>query len=156
MEKKSGQKLTPGRTLQICACLCTSFVTVATALGNGRHCLFVSPRNQGLVILWTIIAWWFGVLCFSLPKLAVVSLLCRLLNPSRYHRWLLWGMAIFNIVNLFVVMMLIIFRCSPIQAQWDFSRTGTCMPSSVSTGYSLYTACKQSHILLERLQTTSS
>jgi hypothetical protein len=55
-------------------------------------------------------------------------------------------MAIFNIVNLFIVMMLILFRCKPIQAMWNFSLQGTCMPSTISTGYALYAACKKTHI----------
>jgi hypothetical protein len=124
----------------VCTCLCAVFSSIAVGYGSGRHCIFLTVHRQERIIFWTFMAWWLGVLGFSLPKLAVVSLLCRLLNPSRWHRWLLWGMAIFNIVNLFIVMMLILFRCKPIQAMWNFSLQGTCMPSTISTGYALYAA----------------
>ncbi|KAK1638742.1 hypothetical protein BDP81DRAFT_479826 [Colletotrichum phormii] len=68
---------------QFCGYISTALSTIAVTYGNGRHMSILSTEQQEGAILWTTAAFCPGVISFGLPKLAVVSLLVRLMNPDR-------------------------------------------------------------------------
>lgn len=61
-----------------------------------------------------------GVLSFCLPKLAVVALLQRILNPSFRHRVFLWSLTGFTTAYLVVCFLILYIQCDPPRALWDY------------------------------------
>ena len=55
-----------------------------------------------------------------LPRhLAVISLLCRMLNPSRTQKAIMYGLGILLVINAFVCFGMLFGRCKPFRAVWD-------------------------------------
>ncbi|KEZ43285.1 hypothetical protein SAPIO_CDS4726 [Scedosporium apiospermum] len=123
---------------QICSWISTAFSTMAVASGNGKHFSLLSTEQKTGAILWTTVAFCPGVLSFGLPKMAVVVLLQRLLNPQRYHRWFLWWMGIWCQLTLFATVGVLLGRCMPARALWDFSVEGKCFDPNILVGYCIY------------------
>ncbi|KAL0943430.1 uncharacterized protein CTRU02_201316 [Colletotrichum truncatum] len=121
-----------------CGYISTALSTIAVSYGNGKHMTLLSVEQQQGAILWTTAAFCPGIMSFGLPKLAVVSLLTRLMNPGKYHKWFLWWMAIWCQLTLFVTAGLLLGRCMPARSLWDFSIEGTCFDVSILVAYCIY------------------
>ncbi|KAJ3535218.1 hypothetical protein NM208_g7225 [Fusarium decemcellulare] len=91
--------------------------------GNGRHFDLLELKEQEGVIFWTILGFPFGLMALGLPKLAVSSLLMRLILPERVHRVLLWALPSFSMMNLLVCVALLYTRCLPTESLWNFAIT---------------------------------
>ena len=89
-------------------------------------------------IFWTIIAVCPGVLSLAFPKLAVVALLTKVLNPAKWHKWFLWFMGIVSVLTFFAVIGTLLGQCSPMDSQWDFSIEGTCVDKKYIANFSIY------------------
>lgn len=126
------------RAFQTCGYISTALSTLAVNSGNGKHFTFLSTSQQEKTILYTIAAFMPGVLSFGLPKMAVITLLTRLLNPSKKHRWFLWWMGYWCMLTLFATCGVLIGQCYPARSLWDFSVEGSCMPKSVLIAYCQY------------------
>lgn len=111
---------------------------VAVSHGNGKHFSLLSDDDKQTVILWTTIAFCPGILSFGLPKLAVVSLLTRLLNPGRLHKFVLWFMVVWCLLTLLAVTGTLLGQCQPAESQWNFDIEGTCVEKSHIVNFSLY------------------
>ena len=122
----------------MCGYMSVSFTVVAVRYGNGKHYDLLSETEKEKVLLWTTCAFCPGVLCFGLPKMAVVSLLTRLLNPSKYHRWFLWGLAIWCQLTLFATIGTLLGRCTPAESIWNFDIKGECVDPKHIVNFSLY------------------
>lgn len=82
-------------------------------------------------------------MAFCLPKLAVVHLLTRLMNPSRWHKMFLWALAIGTNLGLLATIVVLFQQCDPVRAQWDFSiKDATCMDKMVLVYVAVATAGK--------------
>lgn len=58
---------------------------------------------------------------FGLPKLAVIHLLTRLMNPGRAHKIFLWVMGIACNLALLGCVVIMFAQCTPSRSQWVFS-----------------------------------
>ncbi|KXH61558.1 integral membrane protein [Colletotrichum nymphaeae SA-01] len=123
---------------QFCGYISTALSTIAVTYGNGRHMSLLSIEQQEGAILWTTAAFCPGIMSFGLPKLAVISLLVRLMNPDRYHKWFLWWMGIWCQLTLFVTAGLLLGRCTPARSLWDFPVKGTCFDVNILVAYCIY------------------
>ncbi|KAI8298148.1 hypothetical protein K4K59_002972 [Colletotrichum sp. SAR11_240] len=65
-----------------CGYISTALSTIAVSYGNGKHMKLLSTEQKQGAILWTTAAFCPGIMSFGLPKLAVISLLTRLMNPG--------------------------------------------------------------------------
>ncbi|KAI1305543.1 hypothetical protein F5Y03DRAFT_406410 [Xylaria venustula] len=101
--------------------LSVAFSTVAVQSGSGRHIQTLTIDEIQRAILFTLIGFVPGIISFTLPKIAVANLLCKLLNPSRSHRVWVWFIAVFNLLLLLVSVGLVFGQCQPSNSQWDFS-----------------------------------
>ncbi|KAI1121652.1 hypothetical protein F5Y10DRAFT_255805 [Nemania abortiva] len=101
--------------------LSVGFSTAAVQSGSGRHIKTLTMEQIQGAILFTLIGFVPGILSFTLPKLAVVTLLCKLLNPSRRHRIWLWSICIFGLLALLASVGVVFGQCTPSNSQWDFS-----------------------------------
>lgn len=111
---------------------------VAVDHGNGQHYQTLSIEQQERVRLWTLAAFCPGVMCFGLPKFAVVTLLTRLMNPSKKHRWFLWGMTIWCLLTLFATVGTLLGQCTPTRAMWNFDMDIDCVNPTHIVNFSLY------------------
>lgn len=93
--------------------------------GFGKHMDVLTLDEKQQMIKWTFFSFTPSILAFTIPKFAVVSLLTRLLNPSRYHRIFLWVLVTTCQVAILGCAIILFAQCTPTYAQWDFSVTPT-------------------------------
>ncbi|KAK8040280.1 hypothetical protein PG991_000068 [Apiospora marii] len=116
-----------------------SLATKAIEYGLGRHVETVPRQDQIAVVKWIYLASCPGVMSIVIPKLAVVSLLVRLLVPGRVHYWFLWAIA--AAVNIFCFAIVVIFlrtlasKCPPFEV--DGIPPG-CVPVATQVKYCLF------------------
>lgn len=108
------------------------------AYGNGKHIARLTKEEQEGVAFWTTIAFCTGIMTLSIPKLAVVSLLVRILNPGRFHKWFLWGIVIWCQISFIAAIGLLLGRCTPLHSLWDFSVKGSCFDVNALVSYGIY------------------
>lgn len=70
-----------------------SFAVVAVQGGLGRHMMTLNSEEAQYTVLWSMVGFCLTLLSISLPKVAVVALLVRLMRPSKAHTYLLWSLA---------------------------------------------------------------
>ncbi|KAK2770912.1 integral membrane protein [Colletotrichum kahawae] len=86
----------------ICGWVNVGTAIAAVAHGNGRHFDILDTEQKQGAILWTIAGFPAGVMSFGLPKLAVVALLTRIMNPSKGHKIFLWAMSFCAFVDIYL------------------------------------------------------
>lgn len=72
-----------------------------------------------------------------MPKLAVVALLVRTMNPSRRQKCLLWGMAVGSGLLLMGCVVILYVQCKPSRALWVLIPGATCWGPGVLVNYSI-------------------
>lgn len=112
------------------------------SFGNGKHIAVLTTEQQQGVVLYTTVAFCLGIMSFSIPKLAVVSLLTRILNPGRFHKWVLWIMVVWAQLSFLAAISILLGRCKPLRSLWDFSVKGTCFDINSLVGYGIYATGK--------------
>ncbi|KAL2755541.1 hypothetical protein ACRALDRAFT_1071199 [Sodiomyces alcalophilus JCM 7366] len=117
----------------------TSLAMAMTAVsnGNGRHFDTLSLQQKQDVILWTIAGFPPGIVSFGVPKLAVVALLTRIMNPSRWHTIFLWTLTGLCNVVLMGCTVILFAQCQPSKSQWDFSVPGVCWDRWILVSYAI-------------------
>ncbi|OHW96428.1 integral membrane protein [Colletotrichum incanum] len=128
----------------ICGWTNVGTAIAAVAHGNGRHFEFLTQDQRSGAILWTIAGFPAGVMSFGLPKIAVVALLTRILNPSKWHAMFLWLMSIFCLFNLIGCVVILFAQCQPSHSQWDFSIVKrTCWDKWILVYFAIYSGGMQ-------------
>jgi hypothetical protein len=123
---------------QICAFVNLGISSAAAASGSGRHFDTLSLEDQQNVIKYTMAAFCPGVLSFAIPKLAVVALLTKLLNPSPVHRMFLWCSTTVTTIVIFGCVVILYAQCTPSRSQWDFLIEGECWSRWILVNYSIF------------------
>jgi hypothetical protein len=114
--------------------------TANVVTGYGRHAAALDTPHLEMAILLNTIGFLFGILSFTLPKIAVAYMLTRILNPSRGHK-----IFVFSLVSLAaavsIVCILILFTmCSPPQSQWQVTRPDrVCRSPWILINYAIFT-----------------
>ena len=111
---------------QICAIINTGISARATHWGSGRHFDDLTPAQKSKVIHYNLAAFCPSILSIGIPKLAVVALLTKLLEPARWHRITMWTAAGATNLLLFGCVIILYAQCQPARSQWDFSVEGQC------------------------------
>lgn len=112
---------------------------MAVKNGNGQHFDTLSLNEKQGSIFWTILGFPFGVMAFGIPKLAVVALLHRLMNPAKWHAILLWSMSLLCVASLIGCVVILFAQCTPAKSQWDLSITDkTCISPWVLVHYAIF------------------
>jgi len=96
----------------------------------------LDPPMRVKAIYYIVVSFVPGVSAFIVPKFAVVILLARLLNPSKWHRRFMWVVSV--IYGLLGISMLVInfVQCNPPAAQWGAAE-GKCWDRAITVDYSL-------------------
>ncbi|KLU91676.1 hypothetical protein MAPG_10194 [Magnaporthiopsis poae ATCC 64411] len=104
-----------------CTWVAAGFSVVANLKGAGRHVRALTQQQLHDAIFFVMTGFVPSLLSFAFPKLAIVALLTRLMNPSRIHKRFLWALA----GSCFLVLCTNIFvefaQCNPVSALWDKS-----------------------------------
>ncbi|KAF5679246.1 integral membrane protein PTH11 [Fusarium heterosporum] len=112
---------------------------VAVRSGNGRHFDTLDVSQQQNAIFYTILGFPFGVMAFGFPKLAVVALITRLMNPGRMHKIFLWALAGTCMLSLIGCIIILFAQCSPVESQWTFSITDkTCWSPYILVDFAIF------------------
>ncbi|KAM0201584.1 hypothetical protein ACHAQI_011161 [Fusarium lateritium] len=137
----------------IVALWCQVAVTiVAVRDGNGRHFDTLTVSQQQNAIFFTVLGFPFGVMAFGFPKLAVVALIARLMNPGRVHRIFLWTLAGCCMLSLVGCIIILFAQCSPVESQWDFSITDkSCWSPYILIDFAIFSGGKTAASLLRLL-----
>ncbi|KEZ39112.1 hypothetical protein SAPIO_CDS10502 [Scedosporium apiospermum] len=122
----------------ICGWCAVIFGILAVSSGNGKHFAILNDKQKSGAILWTIVGFCPGIMSFGVPKLAVIHLLTRLMNPSRIHRIFLWFLGTLCILSLLGCVVVLFAQCTPARAQWDFSLERKCWSPWVLVNYAIY------------------
>ncbi|KAI1391438.1 uncharacterized protein F4822DRAFT_185906 [Hypoxylon trugodes] len=124
---------------QIFGWLTVAFAVASVESGNGQHTAILKPDQLSGAVLWTMVGFAPGVMSFSIPKLAAITLLTRLLNPSDMHKKCLWVMGVMCVLILSGCIAILFGQCTPSRAQWDFSITEkTCINPYILVNYSIF------------------
>ncbi|KAH6656529.1 hypothetical protein BKA67DRAFT_552241 [Truncatella angustata] len=106
------------------------FIQVAADHGNGRHYDGLSRPQQIEVMKWNTIIEAVIIWAFSLPKLAIVALLRRILMFGLRTSVVLWGLAFVGQVLIFSTSVFIFIQCNPAEKNWNKDVDGICLPDS--------------------------
>jgi hypothetical protein len=109
---------------------------VTVSYGAGRHIVALSPEDASRAILFSAISSVPGILCFTIPKFAVIILLARLLSPGRWHKLAMWVVSIIYFLMSAVCIVLVFAQCRPVQAQWG-AAIGRCWKPHVMFTYTI-------------------
>ncbi|KAK6211633.1 integral membrane protein [Colletotrichum tabaci] len=122
----------------LCGWINVRTAIAAVSYGNGRHFDVLTLEQKSGAILWTIAGFAPGVMSFGLPKIAVVALLTRIMNPSRWHALFQWCLSIFCLVNFLGCVIILFAQCQPSHSQWDFSVEKTCWDKWILVYFAIY------------------
>ncbi|KAH6640166.1 hypothetical protein F5144DRAFT_525484 [Chaetomium tenue] len=122
----------------ICSWVTVAISTKAVSYGSGRHAALLTEDQLSHAILYTMVAFLPGILSFGVPKLAVVALLTRMLNPSRVHAIIMWAIAIICLLSLMGCVGILFGQCTPTHSMWTFSVKGKCWSPMILVNYSIY------------------
>ncbi|KAK3990480.1 hypothetical protein QBC44DRAFT_349844 [Cladorrhinum sp. PSN332] len=121
----------------VLAWTCVGLSIAAVAWGNGKHFATLDLEQKQNAVKYTIFGFPPGVMSFALPKFAVVLLLNRLMNPSKYHRIFLWFLAFGSQILLLGCVVILFAQCTPSAGQWNFSLEKKCWDPMVLVRYSI-------------------
>ncbi|ORY71937.1 uncharacterized protein BCR38DRAFT_331634 [Pseudomassariella vexata] len=128
----------------ICTVLTSILTSLAVSYGGGKHMQAFDPQRPERIrgaILWLTTANVPSIMSIALPKMAVISLLIRLLVPGPRHRMFLLVMGTICMLSLSACAMQLMLQCSPPSFLWNRQgpedQSGTCL-SLKTTEYLSY------------------
>lgn len=120
-----------------------SVTTANVIIGYGKHAVFLDQHTLETAILLNTVSFLFGILSFTLPKLAVSAMLNRILNPSLLHRIVLWLLTGFAAVVSVICIIILFTMCDPPKALWEMhlamEGAATCKDTWILIDYAIFT-----------------
>jgi len=116
-----------------------SLTTASVKAGYGKHTAALDPDESSRAVMLNFAGFAPGVLSFVTPKLAVVALLTRIMNPSGRTKIFLWALTCVS--GLFIVGCVIILyaQCDPPKALWDSTvENPKCWDPTILVDYSIF------------------
>lgn len=117
--------------------------TAAVFVGFGKHAAALSLPNLELAIMLNTISFLFGILSFTIPKLAVTAMLNRILNPGRLQKTFLWFLTGTLAVVSGICIIMLFTMCNPPKALWEIhlilEGEAKCMNVWILINYAIFT-----------------
>lgn len=108
------------------------------AYGTGQHADDLSDEALQHALLYSTAAFCPGILSFTIPKLGVVALLIRILNPTPRFTRFLWLLVGGSDLVIFGCVIILYAQCRPAKALWTPSMTDApCWSPEVLAIYSI-------------------
>lgn len=118
-------------------------INLYTRTPAGRHWATLTAAEHTSALFWHNVLTAPSVLGLGLPKLAVVSLTCRIFKPSKLHQDILWVLAALCVLNFIVVILLAWLPCQPVAAAWDITIVDKkCLDPWIYVKYCYYATCE--------------
>ena len=92
--------------------------TTAVINGLGKHLMTLDPSKVETVLLLNNLSFVFGILAFTIPKLAIAALLNRILNRNKLHQIMLWVLTSLAGVVSCICIVVLFTMCDPPEAMW--------------------------------------
>lgn len=132
--------------------------TVAVMYGYGKHAAALSLGNLEMAILFNTVSFLFGILSFTIPKVAVVAMLTRILNPGLIQKIWLWCLVGTAAAVSGICIILLFTMCDPPEALWRVhllaEGAATCKSVWMLIDYAIFTGCEwltRSFVALSKL-----
>lgn len=117
--------------------------TAAIAYGFGKHAKALSQHNMEMAILLNTVSFLFGILSFTVPKIAVTAMLNRILNPGLAQKIWLWGLVGTATIVSCICIIILFTMCDPPKALWlvhlAMEGKATCKSSWILVDYAMFT-----------------
>lgn len=107
--------------LQIFGLVYLGLTTANCIVGYGRHAITLDLPHLEKAILLNTVGFLFGILSFTIPKIAVAIMLIRILNPSKIHKYFIIGLVSCAACIAVICIILLFTECDPPASQWDKS-----------------------------------
>ncbi|GLA47618.1 hypothetical protein AnigIFM63604_002297 [Aspergillus niger] len=95
-----------------------AITTINVDMGFGKHAWLLSERTVEHATYLNCLSFLFGIISFTIPKLAVTAMLNRILNPSMVQRICLWTLTGFAAVVSGICIIVLFTMCDPPEALW--------------------------------------
>ncbi|EEA27277.1 conserved hypothetical protein [Talaromyces marneffei ATCC 18224] len=114
--------------------------TANVMVGYGRHAVTLDLPHLEMAVLLNTVGFLFGILSFTIPKIAVAIMLIRILNPSRMHRYFVIGLVSLAPCVAITCIILLFTECDPPASQWDKSiPNATCRDPWILIDFAVFT-----------------
>lgn len=127
---------------QMISFIYAAIITVAVNSGYGSHADTLSSAQFIRAKKFNLASFIPGLLAIVVPKLAVVALLVRTMNPSVRQKWILWGSAGGSGMLLMGCVVILYAQCRPVWVMWTpvpkiENGVAHCWPLSILVDYSI-------------------
>lgn len=122
-----------------------AILTVAVKSGYGCQQSTLSSSQLSTSIMFIMADFAPGLLSIFMPKLAVVALLIRTMNPSPRQMWFLWRIVVGSGMLLMGCVVILYLMCRPASDIWEMMFVeGSCRSMAALVDYSIAVGCKRS------------
>ncbi|KAI9369371.1 hypothetical protein BJX61DRAFT_151207 [Aspergillus egyptiacus] len=120
-----------------------AITTANVAIGYGKHAYVLDSKTVETASLINSLSFLFGIISFSVPKIAVTYMLNRILNPSFWQKTGLWVLTGFGAVVSAVCILVLFTICDPPRALWKthlvLEGKATCKDVWILINYAIFT-----------------
>ncbi|PLB54041.1 hypothetical protein P170DRAFT_504869 [Aspergillus steynii IBT 23096] len=117
--------------------------TANVAIGYGKHAYVLEQETVEMASLLNSLSFLFGILSFTLPKLAVTAMLNRILNPSLLQKTWLWTLTGTAAVVSCICIVVLFTMCDPPEGLWKMHLVmegkATCRDTWILINYAIFT-----------------
>ncbi|PYI23476.1 hypothetical protein BO99DRAFT_419097 [Aspergillus violaceofuscus CBS 115571] len=117
--------------------------TINVRLGFGKHAWLLSAATVEHATFLNCLSFLFGIVSFTVPKLAVTAMLNRILNASHIQRVCLWTLSTLAAIVSGVCIIILFTMCDPPRALWQTSLVAegkaTCKNVWMLIDYAIFT-----------------
>lgn len=117
--------------------------TAAVAYGFGKHAFTLDQYHLEKVLLLDNVSFIWGILFFTIPKLAIAALLNRILNRSLIQKVILWSLTGFAGIVSCICIVVLFTMCDPPDAMWKpwlvEQGLATCRDQMILVNYAIFT-----------------
>ncbi|KAL2869498.1 uncharacterized protein BJX67DRAFT_370732 [Aspergillus lucknowensis] len=127
-----------------------AITTANIAIGYGKHAYTLDSLTVEKASFLNTLSFLFGILSFAIPKLAVVAMLNRILNPSFWQKTWLWFLTGTGAAISGVCIIMLFTMCDPPRALWQTSLImegkATCRDVWILINYAIFTGASSAFI----------
>ena len=126
--------------MQIFGLVYLGLTTANVNVGYGRHAVTLDLPHLEKAILLNTVGFLFGILSFTVPKVAVAIMLIRILNPGRIAKYFVIGLVSLAACVAATCIILLFTECDPPASQWDKSiPNATCRDPWILIDFAVFT-----------------
>lgn len=109
--------------------------------GMGRHIGTLDPPDITRAIMYVWYARLSTIVAFCFVKLAIATLLLRVMTVTKKSRYILLGSVAVN-VSVSIVWFIMTIKCIPASNNWNRDLGGKCIPNHVTTNHAYFAGGK--------------